>query len=101
MAQTTYTRFPPLVADEIQVGDGEIAPRYALKLQGSENDHLRAWAKVLSKYTGHDDRLSFASDQGNVAVFLSDGKITTEPWTEGEQESIPSDATAVYFTAVS
>jgi hypothetical protein len=101
MAMNAYTRFPPLVADAINVDDCESAPRYALSVQGSEHDLLRAWASILSRYTGYDDKVTFASDEGSVTVSLAEGTISKEPWTEDGPSNIPLDATALYVKPVS
>jgi hypothetical protein len=100
MALTTLTRFPPLISDIAKARDDEIS-RHALSLQGSDDDLYRAWASVLSRYTGHDDTVSFMSDQGAVTVLLADGTITTESWSKKEQTNIPYNATAIYFEPVS
>lgn len=101
MATIQYTRFPNLVAIEHRHGHDDLTLQQSLKLQGSETDLLRAWAELLSAYSGNDDRVSFVFNEEIATVSLADGHISKTRRRSGSNDSIPRNATAIYTHIVS
>jgi hypothetical protein len=101
MAPIAYTRFPRLLANELVGGRIEYAPQEVTRVEGSENEALRAWANILQSYTGKDDRVVFLVDDGSVTVSPKDGSIKKELGNDGDSEEAPQDATGVFTSKVS
>lgn len=101
MAAIQYTRFPNLLAIEHDHGHDDFTPQQTLKLQGSETDLLRAWAELLSAYSGNDDQVSFVFNEEVATVSLADGNIRKIRRRQGGDDGIPRNATAIYTHNVS
>lgn len=100
MNQVTYTRFPPLFAEPSVSTTDASALQQHFEFHASETDLLRAWARLLSQYTGHEDWVTFLFDDQLVTVSISDGNIEQEHGSSDGQESSPQEATAIYSASV-
>jgi hypothetical protein len=93
-----YTRFPNLLSTEVNEDQLKSSSQELFDLLGSDDAVIRAWASILSIYTGHLDRVSFLSDNGAVQVNISDGRISK--LRKDNDEETPRDATRVSFSRV-
>jgi hypothetical protein len=92
-----YTIFPNLLSKDLGEDKLEDSSQQLFDLQGSEEQLLRAWATILSGYTGRDDQVSFACDEGVVEVSLGDGNLRKQ---RRESDDVPRDSTAIFFKPV-
>ena len=100
MNQVVYTRFPLLFAEPAVPNTDASSVQHHFDFHTSETDLLRAWARLLSQYTGHDDWVAFFFNDQLVRVSISDGNIEQEHGSSDGQESPPREATAIYSASV-
>lgn len=98
MATALYTKFPFLLSENINEDRLQASTHQFNDLQGSEEDLFRAWASILNGYIGHDDQVTFFSDEGFVEVDLKDGGITKHE--KVHTQTTTRDATAIYLRSV-